>query len=191
MEKSLVKALRVMEALAISETPRGVSELAREMGYQKSNVHRILDDVLGGLKEREFESKNITIVKEYAENLPDILIDPDAIRQVFLNLVNNAGDAVTGPGTITVNTCVQNRQVRVTVKDTGEGIDPEHMKRLFDPFFTTKDVGKGTGLGLSVSRNIVELMGGRIDVASVKGVGSSFTVSLPVRKSGEKDNGKH
>lgn len=155
------------------------------------NVHGILDDVLGGLKEREFESKNITIVKDYGKNLPDILIDPDAIRQVFLNLVNNAGDAIVGPGTITVSSSLQDQQVRVTIRDTGEGIDPDHMKRLFDPFFTTKDVGKGTGLGLSVSRNIMELMGGRIDVASVKGVGSSFTVSLPVRKSGEKDNGKH
>jgi two-component system NtrC family sensor kinase len=153
------------------------------------DIHGILDDVLGGLKEREFESKQIRIVKNYADGLPEILIDPDAMRQVFLNLLNNAGDAVTGPGTITVSSLLIDNWVKVTVKDTGEGMDADHVKRIFDPFFTTKDVGKGTGLGLSVSRNIVELMDGRIDVVSVKGVGSSFTVSLPVRKPGEKANG--
>ena len=153
------------------------------------NIHGVLDDVLGGLKEREFESKQIRIVKNYAEGLPEILIDPDAMRQVFLNLLNNAGDAIVGPGTITVSSLLLDNWVKVTVKDTGEGMDADHVKRIFDPFFTTKDVGKGTGLGLSVSRNIVELMDGRIDVVSVKGVGSSFTVSLPARKPGEKANG--
>jgi len=150
------------------------------------NIHSILDDVLGGLKEREFKSKQIEIIKNYSLDLPEILIDPDLIRQVFLNLVNNAGDAIQGPGTLTLTSFLFEDQVKVTVKDTGEGIEPEHMKRIFDPFFTTKDVGKGTGLGLSVSRNIVELMDGRIDVVSMKGVGSSFTVSLPVRKPGDK-----
>ena len=155
------------------------------------NIHTILDDVLGGLKEREFQSKHIEIVKNYASDLPEVLIDPDPIRQVFLNLVNNAGDAMNGPGTISVTSFMDNGYVKVTVKDTGEGIEPEHIKRIFDPFFTTKEVGKGTGLGLSVSLSIVELMGGRIDVESTKHSGSSFTVSLPVRKPGDNDHGKH
>ncbi len=151
----------------------------------QSDVHAILDDVLGGLKEREFQKKNIEIIRNYDPDVPAILIDPDAMRQVFLNLLNNAGDAIEGPGTITVTSGLADGFVRVTVKDSGEGIEPEYMKRIFDPFFTTKDVGKGTGLGLSVSRNIVELMGGRIDALSVKGAGSSFTVSLPARVSGD------
>lgn len=154
------------------------------------NINAILEDVLGSLKKEEFDSRHITIVKQLAKNLPKIPIVPDAIKQVFLNLVNNAGDAISNSGapggTITVRTSLKDEHVRVTVRDTGEGVDMDQMKRLFDPFFTTKEVGKGTGLGLSVSRNIVELMGGRIDVASSKGTGSSFTVFLPVRKSGEK-----
>jgi two-component system NtrC family sensor kinase len=148
------------------------------------NVHSILDDVLVNFKEREFQKKHIEIVKCYSPDVPEILTDPDAIRQVFLNLLNNAGDAISGPGTIAVSSVLMDGFVKVTVKDSGEGIEPEYLKRIFDPFFTTKDVGKGTGLGLSVSRNIVEIMGGRIDVVSVKGVGSSFTVSLPAGRPG-------
>lgn len=148
-----------------------------------SNVNDILEQVVAGLKEREFEVSDIRVVRDYARDMPDILLDPDQIGQVFLNLINNAGDAIEGSGTITLATRHDDESVRVTVSDTGVGISPEVMQKMFLPFFTTKEVGKGTGLGLSVSSSIAESMGGSIEAESVQGAGSSFTVVLPVTKS--------
>ena len=108
---------------------------------------------------------------------------------MFLNLINNAGDAIDGPGTITLATRHDDGFVRVTVSDTGVGMTPEIMEKIFLPFFTTKEVGKGTGLGLSVSSSIVESMGGRIEVQSMPGAGSSFTVVLPLAESEHVENG--
>jgi two-component system NtrC family sensor kinase len=159
------------------------------------NIHRILDEVLSGLKEREFRVEDIEVRRDYGSHIPEVLLDHDQIRQVFLNLINNAGDAIAGPGTITITTRNDDKNVYVTISDTGAGIDPDDIDRIFNPFFSTKETGKGTGLGLSVSRGIVEAMGGSIDVQSLKGSGSSFRVSLPIRSSkgaeyGEKQSGE-
>jgi two-component system NtrC family sensor kinase len=113
------------------------------------------------------------------------MIDPDQMRQVLLNLVNNAGDAIEGPGSITLSTGCTNGQVRLTITDTGRGMTSDVMEKIFDPFFTTKEVGRGTGLGLSISMNIVQSMGGRINVQSVPGAGSSFNIMLPLKLSEE------
>jgi two-component system, NtrC family, sensor kinase len=146
------------------------------------NVNQILDDVMAGLKEREFEIADIKIVRDYETGIPEILLDSDKIKQVFLNLINNAGDAISGSGTITISTRRIDNTIQVMVKDTGAGVSPEHLSHIFNPFFTTKEVGKGTGLGLSVSLNIIESLGGEINVKSTPGVGSEFIVSLPIRK---------
>jgi len=144
------------------------------------NLNRLLDDVMSGFKQRAFEVQNIEIKKQYDPELPDIVADPDQIRQIFLNLINNAGDAISESGTITITTIRDGEQVRATVTDTGRGMTGEQMKKIFEPFYTTKEPGKGTGLGLSVSLGIVKSMGGAIDVQSLPGAGSSFTVSLPI-----------
>ncbi len=154
-----------------------------------SNVNKILEQVVAGLKEHEFEVSNIEVVRDYDPHLPDIMLDPDQISQVFLNLINNAGDAIEGTGTITLATRHDDGFVRVTVSDNGVGMAPEVMEKIFLPFFTTKEVGKGTGLGLSVSSSIVETMGGRIEAQSVLGAGSSFTVVLPLAESEHDENG--
>ncbi|MCP4754104.1 MAG: histidine kinase, partial [Proteobacteria bacterium] len=111
----------------------------------------------------------------------EVLIDPDQIKQVFINLINNASDAIVDSGSITVSTMAKDGNILVTVKDTGAGISQEQIDKIFDPFYTTKGVGKGTGLGLSVSLGIVESMGGKIEVQSIVGSGSSFTIRLPIR----------
>jgi two-component system NtrC family sensor kinase len=147
-----------------------------------SDIHRILEDVLGGFKERSLALSDVTVARDWDDHLPRIMVDPDQIRQVFLNLINNAGDAIEGPGKITITTRQNNNAVRITVTDTGKGMDGETMKKIFDPFYTTKPVGKGTGLGLSVSIGIVESMGGTIEVQSMPGAGSAFTVVLPKRQ---------
>lgn len=153
------------------------------------NVNKILEQVVAGLKEHEFELSDIELVRDYDPDLPDIMLDPDQISQVFLNLINNAGDAIEGTGTITLATHHDDGFVRVTVSDNGVGMAPEIMEKIFLPFYTTKDVGKGTGLGLSVSSSIVEAMGGKIEAQSVKDAGSSFTVVLPLAESEHVEHG--
>ncbi|MCK5162413.1 MAG: response regulator [Desulfobacula sp.] len=146
------------------------------------NVNQVLDEVMGGLIEREFKVEDIEILRDYDPGLPEIMLDHDQIRQVFFNLINNAGDAIAGPGKITIATTRNDRDIQITIKDTGKGMSAGQLGEIFNPFFTTKEVGKGTGLGLSVSLNIVESLGGAIDVQSLEGAGSLFTISLPVRR---------
>jgi len=127
------------------------------------------------------ELKGHTINKNFSE-LPAVTCSPSQINQVFLNLINNAAQSIEpGPGVITLTTRREGAdRVAVEVADNGKGIPPEVLPRIFDPFFTTKDVGKGTGLGLSIAYKIVQQHGGTISVDSVVGVGTKFTVVLPL-----------
>ncbi|KON79848.1 ATP-binding protein [Azoarcus sp. PA01] len=118
------------------------------------------------------------VVKEYSHP-PQIECFPSQINQVFMNLLINAAHAIENRGRITLRTGHDAHNVWVEVEDTGKGIKPEHVGRIFEPFFTTKAVGKGTGLGLSLSYGIVHKHGGRIEVRSEVGTGSTFRVVLP------------
>jgi two-component system, NtrC family, sensor kinase len=161
-----------------------------EPKLEKTDVNSILNEVLSGVKARELQLANITLERDLESNLPEIMVDRDQVRQVMVNLLNNASDAMQGPGRITVKSCVGNGDIRVTIMDTGHGMDAEQINKIFDPFFTTKEVGKGTGLGLSVSLGIIESMGGTISVQSMPGAGSAFTVILPADNlSGVKNDG--
>ncbi len=159
-----------------------------EPKLQMTNMNRLLDEIVFGVKMKEFEVSNIEIEKEYDEDLTEILLDRDHMRQVILNLINNAGDAIEGGGKITLTTSQKKGNVRVTITDDGKGIKAEDMEMIFIPFYTSKEVGKGTGLGLSISQSIVQMLGGRIDVQSMLGVGSSFSIVLPVNQSQESIN---
>jgi PAS domain S-box-containing protein len=144
------------------------------------DVHASLDSLLM-LYRNDFRRKGISTVLNYAEGLPRILAIPDQIKQVFLNLLNNATDAcLPNGGQITITTCHVQQRVAVTITDTGIGISPENLDRIFHPFFTTKSTVKGTGLGLSVCHGIVQNHNGEIRVESRPGDGSTFTVLLPV-----------
>lgn len=141
---------------------------------------RILDDVASGFKEKEFRVSNIALERDYQEGLPEALVDPDQLRQVFLNLLNNAGDAIEGSGRITLKSeCHDGKTIKVTISDTGKGISPEELEKIFNPFYTTKESGRGTGLGLSVSRDIIESFGGKIEAFSTQGAGTSFVITIP------------
>ncbi|MFZ2630791.1 MAG: ATP-binding protein [Desulfosalsimonadaceae bacterium] len=144
------------------------------------NVNALLEDIVSGLMEKEFSVENIELIRNFDRKIPDIMLDGDQMRQVFQNFINNAGDAIEGPGKITLTTRIRDGKVQVIVSDSGKGMPPEVMEKIFLPFFTTKEAGTGTGLGLSISLGIVESMGGTIDVQSLPGAGSSFTVSLPI-----------
>ncbi|MCK5194236.1 MAG: DUF3365 domain-containing protein, partial [Desulfobulbaceae bacterium] len=143
------------------------------------NIHQVIDEVLLFTKE-EFQNKKITIKKEYATNLPDTWAVADQIKQVFVNILGNAADAVGAEGgTITLTTILLDEEhISISIKDSGEGILPENIKEIFDPFYSTKAI-KGTGLGLSVSYGIIKSHGGDISVESEVGQGTTFTITLP------------
>jgi signal transduction histidine kinase len=107
---------------------------------------------------------------------------PSQLNQVFMNLLVNAAQAIPEQGIVTIHTACDGDWVTIAVTDTGTGMAADLRSRIFDPFFTTKPVGQGTGLGLSVSYGIVDRHGGRIDVDSEPGAGSTFAVRLPVRR---------
>jgi two-component system NtrC family sensor kinase len=143
------------------------------------DLHQLLDELIDGFWVREMEVANIEVVRRYAQERLEVATDGNQLKQVLLNILKNAADAIRPPGTITVTTARAGDEVSVSIADTGKGISREEMGRIFQPFFTTKEVGKGTGLGLSVSLGIVRSLGGRILVESLPGRGSLFTVLLP------------
>jgi two-component system NtrC family sensor kinase len=123
---------------------------------------------------------NIQIVIEAAADLPSVSGDIGQLQQAVIALATNAIDAMPGGGTLTLRAIHSNSRVLVQVIDVGIGIEPENMTKIFDPFFTTKDVGRGTGLGLAVCYGILSDHGGRLDVRSTVGVGTTFTITLPI-----------
>lgn len=120
-----------------------------------------------------------TLTRDYSD-LPAIKCHPQQLSQVFMNLLVNAAHAIETHGEITVSTWQANKDVFIAVADTGSGIPEEIRGHIFEPFFTTKEVGKGTGLGLSISYDIIKNHGGDISVDSAVGVGTTFTIRLPM-----------
>lgn len=142
------------------------------------DLHKTIDSLLL-LCKKDFKSRNIEIVREYDQRIPHIRAVADQIKQVLLNLLNNAADACEGGGTIRVRTSLgEAGKVVIQVIDDGKGIDPEDLRKIFAPFFTTKPAIKGTGLGLSVSHGIIKRHGGSITVESERNRGTTFTVTL-------------
>jgi two-component system, NtrC family, sensor kinase len=142
-------------------------------------INRVLDQTIE-IMSNHARINNIDIRKHFVDRLPVIASDQSQLQQVFMNLINNAVDAIGSDGTIDISTQLEKEYIHIIVHDDGPGIPEAIRKKIFDPFFTTKHAGKGTGLGLSISYSIIEKMGGRITVESKEGEGTAFTVSLPV-----------
>lgn len=125
----------------------------------------------------------IEVRRRIAPNLPKLICNAGHINQVFMNILTNAAQAITGEGSIdvSIDTTDDGQAIRVVIADSGPGIRPDVMEKITDPFFTTKDVGEGTGLGLWITENIVRAHGGKLLCDSQPGHGASFTVKLPVR----------
>jgi len=149
---------------------------------ERVNLNKVLDDSIDFL-ENEARYRNIDIQTDYSPDLPLTATDPSQLQQVFLNILNNAIDAIGKDGEIVINTKYlrKNHELAVEIADNGPGISKELIDKIFDPFFTTKEVGKGTGLGLSISYSIIEKLGGRMLVASEEGKGTTFSIYLPVK----------
>ncbi|MFH1035564.1 MAG: ATP-binding protein [Pseudomonadota bacterium] len=151
-----------------------------EAPSQPLQINDLVGEVLGIL-ERPASYANVALRRQLEPGLPLVAASPAELQQVLINLVNNAIDAMekTG-GEITVSTRPEpGRGVVMSVTDNGPGIPPAVLPRVFDPFFTTKPVGKGTGLGLSICYGIVDKLGGRLEVQSTTGQGTTFLVHLP------------
>ncbi len=122
----------------------------------------------------------IEVKTDLAEGLPLVMGDLSRLEEVFLNLFINATDAMGGKGTLTISSRLSSTgAVKVSIGDTGKGIDKAYLPHIFEPFFTTKDPGQGTGLGLSITYGIIQKHGGFIDVVSEPGRGTTFTITLP------------
>jgi len=179
------KRRRILE-MALSETVR-LSELLRKMlsfskpdeeERQPTDINVILDEILL-LHEKQLRENNIRIRTFFAEALPTAFASKNQLRQVFLNMISNARDAMPEGGTLTVSTRPDDGRIHIEISDTGTGIEKEHLDKIFDAFFTTKASVKGVGLGLSVCYGFIKEHGGDIEVRSDKGSGTTFVITLP------------
>ncbi|MEF2145259.1 MAG: ATP-binding protein [Desulfovibrionaceae bacterium] len=151
----------------------------RETLTQDTDVNRLIDDMVR-LVELEIRNKNIFIERRYADPAPVVTTDAPLVRQVILNLLNNAAQAMGKEGRIIITTSMDHEgKAAIEVKDTGPGIAKEHLEKIFNPFFTTKEPGKGTGLGLAICARIAHELGGSLVVESERGKGAAFTLRLP------------
>jgi two-component system NtrC family sensor kinase len=145
-------------------------------------VNALVDDVID-IMAYDLRTSNITIVKEFGDELPSLLADAHQLQQVFVNILSNARQAIEPfrrDGKIIVRTRYAGGLIRIELEDNGPGIRAESLTKIFDPFFTTKPVGKGTGLGLSLSYGIIQEHGGKITVQSEVGHGATFIIELPI-----------
>jgi two-component system NtrC family sensor kinase len=183
----IVKKLQVIEneAMRARDIVRNLLDFSRQddLKKRKMSIKEVVSDTMRLLR-KQAELANVKVELDFDEGVPPVYVDPNQMKQVFINILNNALYAMPDGGTLTVSIKAAKPDgmkpwVEVAFTDTGAGIPPEKIDLVFNPFYTTKDVGEGTGLGLSVSQRIVEQHGGSIDVKSKLGSGSTFTVKLP------------
>jgi signal transduction histidine kinase len=184
------------EVERINSIIRQLLEVSRpsNSGRMAVSVHNIVQDTADVLHVQPLMS-NIELVLDLAAENDTVLADPNQLRQVFLNLVINAADAISGDekltgGQLKLSTSLEKNgdqdnqdatdQLKILFADNGPGIAEENLSNIFDPFFTTKDPGRGTGLGLSVSFMIVESLGGKMTGTSEPGKGTTMVISLPL-----------
>src|SRR5258706_6908339 len=139
-----------------------------------------MDDVVEKALERIQFPPNITLQKNLTLNGTEVMVDEDESRKVLVNLMENACQAMTSGGTLSVGTKAQGDRVQIDIADTGCGIPQEHLSKIFAPFFTTKS--RGTGLGLAVVKKIIERHQGTITVDSTIGEGNAFHIKFPKRQ---------
>jgi len=156
-------------------------DLTRKNGFevQKINLNECVDDFL---KLINFEKLGVRLVKDIASNLPCVRGDLNALKQCFVNILQNALDSMEGrrQPTLRIRVLHVGSSVKVEFEDNGVGIHRSLVDKIFDPFFSTKDAGKGVGLGLTLCYEFLSRMGGNIEVESTLAKGSLFKVTLPL-----------
>ncbi len=177
---------RKLLEMSLSEIMRLSDMLRKMLSFSKPDqvrkkpldVNQVLGEIMM-LHEKQLQEHSIIIRSEFDSRLPEVYASSDQLRQVFLNMISNARDAMAGGGTLTVRTTQRSDKVLIVFTDTGTGIKPEHLDKIFETFFTTKESVKGVGLGLSVCYGFIKDHGGDITVESRPGEGTTFTISLP------------
>ncbi len=146
---------------------------------KKINIHDVINEMIVMVK-KKMQERKISLYKHFADNIPEINIVPDQIKQVLLNIIQNAEESLprNRKGQIDITTELEKENVLIRIKDNGDGIPYEIKREIFEPFFTTKSAVKGTGLGLAVSYGIIKKHGGDIKVESKHGCGATFTIKL-------------
>lgn len=182
------KLLKIMvEIKRIVKIMGTLMTFARKPSTEVRSV-RINDELESALTlvEKDLLLSNVAVVRDYQDSLPEIKIEPDEMRQVFLNLVNNAKYAMKSGGKLILATRYVKTDtadyLRINIADTGSGIKKENLIKIFEPFFTTKPEGEGTGMGLPMAYSIIEKHGGTLGVESEEGKGTTFVIDLPVKK---------
>jgi len=178
--------------MALSETVRLTEMLRKMLSFSKpdqeerepTDINTILDEILL-LHEKQLRENDIRVSSSFTENLGKVYASKSQLRQVFLNMISNARDAMPNGGTLTVKTRAEGDNVHIEISDTGTGIREENINKIFDSFFTTKDGVKDVGLGLSVCYGYIKDHGGDIKVESEWGSGTAFTIILPFYKEAE------
>ena len=187
------KRRKILE-MALSETVRLTEMLRKMLSFSKpdeeekqpANINTILDEMLL-LHEKQLREHSVRISSSLAEDLDMVKASKNQLRQVFLNIISNARDAMPEGGTLSVTTRAEGDNVHVEISDTGTGIRKENLNKIFDSFFTTKDSIKDVGLGLSVCYGFIKDHGGDIKVESEWGSGTTFTIILPMLKEGAEE----
>ncbi len=187
-EEDLSESVREMvervneEAHRLAEMTKGVLSFARRdwAGRAEADVNQVAGEVMTFLR-FEARKRAILVIEDLDFRLPFIAADANRVKQVIINLVMNALQAMGEDGTLLLRTAQETEStVTVQVSDTGPGIPPAVQEQIFTPFFTTKDLGDGTGLGLFITRRLMEEIGGTIAVTSVVSEGTTFTLTFPV-----------
>jgi signal transduction histidine kinase len=183
------------QGLALKEVDRICGLITDLLSFARPSRPNVaeesINDVVDGIArilESEAKEKGVEITRDFAAELPKVWIDREQMKQVFMNLILNAIQAIKEGGSIFISTRSYSKNeagqagkfVQIEIRDTGVGIPEEHLDHIFDPFFTSKD--EGSGLGLSISHQIVQEHGGYVTVESKLGTGTSFFINLPIGK---------
>jgi two-component system NtrC family sensor kinase len=170
----------VREAMRARDIVRNLLSFSRQTKPQRqpTDIGQVVRQTVAMVRQ-QMERGGVVIEEDYAADVGLVTVDGAQLKQVFLNLIANAAQAMPHGGKLKLHVARRGDEVAISVSDTGIGILPEMLNHIFEPFFTTRPVGQGTGLGLPMSLGIVQEHGGRISVESQVGQGSTFTVWLP------------
>jgi two-component system, NtrC family, sensor kinase len=186
LQRDLAPALRERLEVSAREVER-ISKIVRdyldstrplEPERQPTQVPKLIEEAVELVRGTE-AGPRAAVTFEVDPGLGDLVTDAGLLRQIVVNLLSNALDAVDPDGSVAISAAAEDKDVLITVRDTGHGISPEDLRRIFEPFYTTKGRGKGTGLGLAICRQLTAALGGTITVQSQPGKGSTFYVRLP------------
>ncbi|MDO8473538.1 MAG: HAMP domain-containing sensor histidine kinase, partial [Dehalococcoidia bacterium] len=176
------RVARIVRCLLTSTRPS-------EDGKASTDVNDALETMLL-LLDSKLSASRVHVVRNYHDNLPLVPGDSIEIQELFGNLISNACDAMPEGGYLRLTTTVENQSVVAEVSDTGTGITEADMAKVFDPFFTTKETSGGIGLGLYVVKNIAQKHGGKVEVRSQSGQGTTFRVAFPATDVYDQAHGK-